>query len=103
MSDAIVTSLKGILDDADAKNRLWVLSQDKKFLAPITYAEVCSANGRNPRCAEYPFVIKVCVSIFTCNTVGWYKSETEACAELSRLVDAMKNMPSDRYTVYEMN
>lgn len=103
VEDAVRNTVKGMMDDADAKNRLWVLSQDKKMLLPITYADVHPTSTKDPKHAEYPFVIGARVSIFTYKTVGWYKSEGEACAELRRLTETMNNMPNDRYTVYEMN
>lgn len=103
VEDAVRNAVKGMMDDADAKNRLWVLSQDKKILLPITFADVHPTSTKDPRHTEYPFVIGARVSIFTYNTVGWYKSEEEACAELRRLTETMNNMPNDRYTVYEIN
>lgn len=102
VTDAIMDTVQGIKDDETAKDRLYVLSQDKKLLAPITYAEVQKARGNNPKAADYPFVITARIGIFTNQVFGWYQEESAAVAELQNLVSALKQTRKDQYTVYEM-
>lgn len=103
IEDAVVNAVQGLNEDKTAKDRLYVLSQDKKILAPITYAEVHNANSKNPKSAEYPFVITARCGNFSNNVFGWYKSEEEAKAELKNIYNAIKFAVKNEYAVYEMN
>lgn len=76
IEEAVTSVIQGLNDDETAKDRLYVLSQDKKLFAPITYAEVRNANSKNMKSAEFPFVITARIGIFSNNVFGWYKVET---------------------------
>lgn len=103
VEEAVTSVIQGLNDDEAAKDRLYVLSQDKKLFAPITYAEVCNANGKNPKSAEFPFVITARIGIFSNNVFGWYKDEESAKAELKNIFNALKFAVKNEYAVYEMN
>ena len=75
VENAVISVIQGLNDDENAKDRLYVISQDKKLLAPITYAEVHNANSKNPKSLEFPFVITARIGIFSNNVFGWYKDE----------------------------
>lgn len=103
VENAVTSVIQGLNDDENEKDRLYVLSQDKKFLAPITYAEVHNANSKNPRSLEFPFVITARIGIFSNNVFGWYKDEESAKAELKNIYNAIKFADKNQYAVYEMN
>ena len=103
VEDAVINVMQGLNDDETAKDRLYILSQDKKILAPITYAEVHHANSKNPESAEFPFVITARIGIFSNNVFGWYKDEESAKAELKNIFNAIKYAVKSEYAVYEMN
>lgn len=103
VEEAVTSVIQGLNDDEAAKDRLYVLSQDKKLFAPITYAEVCNANGKNPKSAEFPFVITARIGIFSNNVFGWYKDEESAKAELKNIFNVLKFAVKNEYAVYEMN
>ena len=103
VENAVISVIQGLNDDENAKDRLYVLSQDKKFLAPITYAEVHNANSKNPKSLEFPFVITARIGIFSNNVFGWYKDEESAKAELKNIYNAIKFADKNQYAVYEMN
>ena len=103
VENAVISVIQGLNDDENAKDRLYVLSQDKKLLAPITYAEVHNANSKNPKSLEFPFVITARIGIFSNNVFGWYKDEESAKAELKNIYNAIKFADKDQYAVYEMN
>ena len=92
-----------IEDDESAKDRLYVLSQDKKLLAPLFSAEVHSANSKNPKSKDFPFVITVRSGVTSNNVFGWYKDEESAKAELQNIYKAIKFAEKNQYAVYEMN
>lgn len=97
--DAVINAIQGIKDDESAKDRLYVLSQDKKLLAPLFSAEVHSANSRNPKSKEFPFIITVRSGVTSNNVFGGYKDEESAKTELQNIYEAIKY----QYAVYEMN
>lgn len=97
--DAVINAIQGIKDDESAKDRLYVLSQDKKLLAPLFSAEVHSANSKNPKSKEFPFIITVRSGVTSNNVFGWYKDEESAKTELQNIYEAIKYQLS----VYEMN
>lgn len=103
VENAVTSVIQGLNDDENSKDRLYVLSQDKKFLAPITYAEVHNANSKNPKSLEFPFVITARIGIFSNNVFGWYKDEESAKAELKNIYNAIKFADKNQYAVYEMN
>lgn len=103
VENAVTSVIQGLNDDENAKDRLYVLSQDKKFLAPITYAEVHNANSKNPKSLEFPFVITARIGIFSNNVFGWYKDEESAKKELKNIYNAIKFADKNQYAVYEMN
>ena len=103
IENAVTSVIQGLNDDENAKDRLYVLSQDKKFLAPITYAEVHNANSKNPKSLEFPFVITTRIGIFSNNVFGWYKDEESAKKELKNIYNAIKFADKNQYAVYEMN
>ena len=103
VENAVISVIQGLNDDEKAKDRLYVLSQDKKLLAPITYAEVHNANSKNPKSLEFPFVITARIGIFSNNVFGWYKDEESAKAELKNIYNAIKFADKNQYAVYEMN
>ena len=103
VENAVISVIQGLNDDENAKDRLYVLSQDKKLLAPITYAEVHNANSKNPKSLEFPFVITARIGIFSNNVFGWYKDEESAKAELKNIYNAIKFADKNQYAVYEMN
>ncbi len=103
VENAVTSVIQGLNDDENAKDRLYVLSQDKKLLAPITYAEVHNANSKNPRSLEFPFVITARIGIFSNNVFGWYKDEESAKAELKNIYNAIKFADKNQYAVHEMN
>lgn len=103
VENAVTSVIQGLNDDENEEDRLYVLSQDKKFLAPITYAEVHNANSKNPRSLEFPFVITARIGIFSNNVFGWYKDEESAKAELKNIYNAIKFADKNQYAVYEMN
>ena len=97
VENAVISVIQGLNDDENAKDRLYVLSQDKKLLAPITYAEVHNANSKNPKSLEFPFVITARIGIFS------NKDEESAKAELKNIYNAIKFADKNQYAVYEMN
>lgn len=97
--DAVINAIQGIKDDESAKDRLYVLSQDKKLLAPLFSAEVHSANSKNPKSKEFLFIITVRSGVTSNNVFGWYKDEESAKTELQNIYEAIKYQLS----VYEMN
>lgn len=103
VENAVMNVIQGLSDDETAKDRLYVLSQDKKLFAPITYAQVQNANNKLPKSAEFPFVIMARIGIFTNNIFGWYKDEESAKAELKNIFEALKFADKNEYAVYEMN
>lgn len=103
VENAVISVIQGLNDDENAKDRLYVLSQDKKLLAPITYAEVHNANSKNPKSLEFPFVITARIGIFSNNVFGWYKDEESAKKELKNIYNAIKFADKNQYAVYEMN
>ena len=103
VENAVISVIQGLNDDENAKDRLYVISQDKKLLAPITYAEVHNANSKNPKSLEFPFVITARIGIFSNNVFGWYKDEESAKAELKNIYNAIKFADKNQYAVYEMN
>lgn len=103
IEEAVTSVIQGLNDDETAKDRLYVLSQDKKLFAPITYAEVRNANSKNMKSAEFPFVITARIGIFSNNVFGWYKDEESAKAELKNIFNALKFAVKNEYAVYEMN
>ena len=103
VENAVISVIQGLNDDENAKDRLYVISQDKKLLAPITYAEVHNANSKNPKSLEFPFVITARIGIFSNKVFGWYKDEESAKAELKNIYNAIKFADKNQYAVYEMN
>lgn len=103
VENAVISVIQGLNDDENAKDRLYVISQDEKLLAPITYAEVHNANSKNPKSLEFPFVITARIGIFSNNVFGWYKDEESAKAELKNIYNAIKFADKNQYAVYEMN
>ena len=103
IEDAVINAIQGIKDDESAKDRLYVLSQDKKLLAPLFSAEVHSANSKNPKSKDFPFVITVRSGVTSNNVFGWYKDEESAKAELQNIYKAIKFAEKNQYAVYEMN
>lgn len=103
VQDAVASALQGFSDDKTAKDRLYVMSQNKKMLAPITYAKVQNSNGKNPKSAEFPFVITARIGIYANEVFGWYRDENSAIDELKNICEAMKKADKNRYSVYEMN
>ena len=103
VENAVTSVLQGFNDDETAKDRLYVLSQDKKLFAPITYAEVRNANSKDPKSVEFPFIIAARIGIFTENVFGWYRDEEAAKAELKNIYNALKFADKNEYAVYEMN
>ena len=103
IEDAVINAIQGIKDDESAKDRLYVLSQDKKLLAPLFSVEVHSANSKNPKSKDFPFVITVRSSVTSNNVFGWYKDEESAKAELQNIYKAIKFADKNQYAVYEMN
>lgn len=53
-----------------AKDRLYLLSQDKKILVPIINAQVNKGNSKNPKSIEYPYIITARTGIFTNDIFG---------------------------------
>ena len=102
IEDAVINAIQEIRDDESAKDRLYVLSQDKKLLAPLFSAEVHSANSKNPKSKEFPFIITVRSGV-TSNMFGWYKDEESAKEELQNIYKAIKFADKNQYAVYEMN
>ncbi len=102
IENAVTDAIQGIKDDNDAKDRLYILSQDKKLLAPLFSAEVCNANSKNPKSNEFPYIIVIRSSIYANNVFGWYKDEESAKAELKNIFNAIKFAEKDQYAVYEM-
>lgn len=102
IENAVTNVMQGLNDDETSKDRLYVLSQDKKILAPITYAEVHNANSKNTKSAEFPYVITARIGIFSNNIFGWYKDEESAKAELKNIFKAIKFAVKNEYAVYEM-
>lgn len=103
IENAVMSVIQELSDDETAKDRLYVLSQDKKLFAPITYAEVQNSNCKLPKSSEFPFVIMARVGIFTNNIFGWYKDEESAKSELKNIFNALKFADKNEYSVYEMN
>lgn len=103
IEDAVINAMQEIKDDESAKDRLYVLSQDKKLLAPLFSAEVHSANSKNPKSKEFPFIITVRSGVTSNNVFGWYKDEESAKAELQNIYKAIKFADKNQYAVYEMN
>ncbi|MEE1185660.1 MAG: hypothetical protein UHX92_06230 [Acutalibacteraceae bacterium] len=102
IENAITNVMQGLNDDETAKDRLYILSQDKKLLAPLFSAEVHSANSKNPKSNEFPFVITVRSGVTSNNVFGWYKDEESAKAELKNVYNAIKFAVKNEYAVYEM-
>ncbi len=103
IEDAVINAIQEIKGDESAKDRLYVLSQDKKLLAPLFSAEVHSANSKNPKSKEFPFIITVRSGVTSNNVFGWYKDEESAKAELQNIYKAIKFADKNQYAVYEMN
>lgn len=103
IEDAVINAMQEIKDDESAKDRLYVLSQDKKLLAPLFSAEVHSANSKNHKSKEFPFIITVRSGVTSNNVFGWYKDEESAKAELQNIYKAIKFADKNQYAVYEMN
>lgn len=101
--DAVINAIQGIKDDESVKDRLYVLSQDKKLLAPLFSAEVHSASSKNPKSKEFPFIITVRSGVTMNNVFGWYKDEKSAKTELQNIYKAIKCANKNQYAVYEMN
>ena len=102
VEDGVISALEGIKNANESKDRLYVLSQDKKLLCPLLSAEVHNANRKNPKSVEFPFVITVRSGIYSNNVFGWYKDEESAKAELKNIYNALKYAEKDQYAVYEM-
>ena len=102
IEDAVINAVQGIKDDESAKDRLYVLSQDKKLLAPLFSAEVHSANSKNPKSKDFPFVITIRSGVTSNNVFGWYNDEESAKAELQNIYKAIKFAEKNQYAVYEM-
>ena len=102
VEDGVISALEGIKNANESKDRLYVLSQDKKLLCPLLSAEVHNANSKNPKSVEFPFVITVRSGIYLNNVFGWYKDEESAKAELKNIYNALKYAEKDQYAVYEM-
>ena len=103
IEDAVINAIQGIKDDESVKDRLYVLSQDKKLLAPLFSAEVHNANSKNPKSKEFPFIITVSSGVTMDNVFGWYKDEESAKTELQNIYKAIKCANKNQYAVYEMN
>ena len=99
VEDGVISALEGMKDANESKDRLYILSQDKKLLCPLLSAEVHNANGKNPKSNEFPFVITVRSGIYANNVFGWYKDEQSAKIELENIYKALK---CDN-KVYKMN
>jgi len=102
VEDGVISALEGMKDVDESKDRLYILSQDKKLLCPLLSAEVHNANSKNPKSNEFPFVITVRSGIYSNNVFGWYKDEESAKAELKNIFKAIKFAEKDQYAVYEM-
>ena len=102
IEDGVISALEGMKDVNESKDRLYVLSQDKKLLCPLLSAEVHNANSKNPKSNEFPFVITVRSGIYSNNVFGWYKDEESAKTELKNIYNALKFAEKDQYAVYEM-
>lgn len=102
VEDAVISALEGIKDTNESKDRLYILSQDKKLLCPLLSAEVRNANNKNPKSNEFPFVITVRSGIYSNNVFGWYKDEESAKTELKNIYNALKFAEKDQNAVYEM-
>lgn len=100
--DAYATLAQGLKDDATAKDRLHILSQDKTLLAPFTYAEITKTNTKLPIAATRPYAIWARIGIFTNRVIGYYPDEDTAKEALHGLLEALKNAPKDTHSVYEM-
>lgn len=103
IEEAVTNAIQGLNEDETAKDRLYILSQDKKLLAPLFCAEVHSANSKNPKSNDFPFVITVRSGIYANNVFGWYKDEESAKKELKNIFNAIKFAVKNEYAVYEMN
>lgn len=103
IENAVTNVIQGLNDDETAKDRLYVLSQDKEILAPITYAVVHKSHSQNPKWQEYPFVITARIGIFANEVFGRYKDEESAKSELKNIFKALKFAEKNKYAVYEMN
>lgn len=102
VEDGVISALGNMKNANAAKDRLYVLSQDKKLLCPLLSAEVHNANSKNPESVEFPFIITVRSGIYSNNVFGWYKDEESAKAELKNIYNALKFAEKDQYAVYEM-
>ena len=102
VEDGVISALEGIKNANESKDRLYVLSHDKKLLCPLLSAEVHNANSKNPKSVEFPFVITVRSGIYSNNVFGWYHDEESAKAELKNIYNALKFAEKDQYAVYEM-
>lgn len=101
LEDALEDTLKDAVAEAieDGHGKLWVLSQNKKILAPISYALV-----RKRDSDELPFVIIVNMGSHGGERVfGVYESEEAAADELKRMFDALKCLSENAHVTYEMN
>lgn len=103
VEDSVISALEGMKDANESKDRLYILSQDKKLLCPLLSAEVHNANSKNPKSNEFPFIITVRSGVYSNNVFGWYKDEESAKAELKNIYNAIKFAEKDQYAVYEMN
>lgn len=103
IEDAIIEATQAKQDVNGANDRLYILSQNKKNLAPLFSAEVCNSNSKLPKSAEFPFTINVRSAYFQNAVFGWYKSEEAAKAELKNIYNALRSADKDHYAVYEMN
>lgn len=95
LGDAVAETIDGV---EDGRGKLWVLSQDKKMLAPISFAWVRERNSD-----EFPFEILVRMGIHGERVFGVYESEEAAKDELKRMLDAAGGLSENARATYEMN
>lgn len=95
LGDAVAETIDGV---EDGRGKLWVLSQDKKMLAPISFALVRERNSD-----EFPFEILVRIGIHGERVFGVYESEEAAKDELKRMLDAAGGLSENARATYEMN
>lgn len=95
LGDAVAETIDGV---EDGRGKLWVLSQDKKMLAPISFVLVRERNSD-----EFPFEILVRMGIHGERVFGVYESEEAAKDELKRMLDAAGGLSENARATYEMN
>ena len=98
LEDALGDAVAETIDGAeDGRGKLWVLSQEKKMLAPISFAWVRERNSD-----EFPFEILVRMGIHGERVFGVYESEEAAKDELKRMLDAAGGLSENARVTYEM-